>query len=102
MGTFVDYLKPLQASAAAYADPVNRRMEYLPDAEGFARAYLEAFVEKFSCVQDKYRRRRRAFDTLFKNRLYDTDGSFAYRWEQVLKRLDETDPRELAEIIQSH
>ena len=48
-GTFVDYLKPLQDSAAAYADPVNRRIEYLPDPEGFARAYLEAFVEKFSC-----------------------------------------------------
>jgi len=100
-GTFVDYLKPLQASATAYADPVNRRIEYLPDAEGFARAYLDAFVEKFFCVQDKYRRRRQAFDTLFKNRPYDADGSMAYRWEQVLKRLDRTDPRELAEIIQS-
>ena len=101
-GTFVDYLNPLHASAAAYAGPVNRRMEYLPDPEGFARAYLDAFVEKFLCVQDKYHRRRKAFDTLFKNRHYDTDGSFAYRWEQVLKRLDEIDPRELAEIIQSH
>lgn len=101
-GTFVDYRKPLQASAAAYADPVNRRVEYLPDPEGFARTYLDAFVEKFSCVQDKYRRRRKAFDTLFKNRHYDVDGSFAYRWEQVLKRLDQTDPRELAEIIRSH
>ena len=101
-GTFVDYLKPLQASAAAYADPVNRRIEYLPDPEGFARAYLDAFVEKFSAVQDKYRRRRKAFDTLFKNRPYSVDGSLAYRWEQVLKRLDQTDPRELAEIIQSH
>ena len=101
-GTFVDYLKPLQASAAAYADPVNRRIEYLPDPEGFARAYLDAFIEKFSCVQEKYRRRRKAFDTLFKNRPYSVDGSLAYRWEQVLKRLDQTDPRELAEIIQSH
>lgn len=100
-GTFVDYLKPLQASAPAYADPVNRRIEYLPDPEGFARAYLDAFVEKFSCVQDKYRRRRKAFDTLFKNRPYSADGSLAYRWEQVLKRCDEADPRELAEIIQS-
>ncbi len=88
-GTFVDYLKPLQVSAAAYADPVNRRVEYLPDPERFARAYLDAFVEKFFCVQEKYRRRRKAFDTLFKNRLYDADGSFAYRWEQVLKRLDQ-------------
>jgi hypothetical protein len=101
-GTFVDYRRPLQASAAAYADPVNRRIEYLPDPEGFVRAYLDAFEEKFFCVQEKYRRRRAAFDTLFKNRSYDADGSFAYRWEQVLKRLDRTDPRELAEIIGSH
>ena len=91
-GTFVDYLKPLQVSAAAYADPVNRRIEYLPDPEGFARAYLDAFVEKFSCVQEKYRRRRKAFDTLFKNRPYSVDGSLAYRWEQVLKRLDRPIP----------
>ena len=102
MGTFVDYLNPLQVSAVAYADPVNRRIEYLPDPEGFAREYLDAFVEKFFCVQEKYRRRRKAFDTLFKNRPYNVDGSFAYRWEQVLKRLDRSDPRELAEIIQSH
>jgi hypothetical protein len=39
---------------------------------------------------------------MFTNRPYDMDGNFAYRWEQVLRRLDETDPRELAEIIQSH
>ena len=101
-GTFVDYLKPLQASAAAYADPVNRRIEYLPNPEGFARAYLAAFVAKFSSVQEKYHRRRKGFETLFKNRPYSTDGSLAYRWEQVLKRLDRADPRELAEIIQSH
>jgi hypothetical protein len=101
-GTFVDYLNPLQASAAAYADPVNRRIDFLPDPEGFARAYLDGFMEKFSCVQKKYRRRRKGFDTLFKNRLYNVDGSFAYRWERVLKRLDQSDSRELTEIIQSH
>ena len=100
-GTFADYRKPLQASAAAYADPINRRLEYLPDPETFARAYLDAFVEKFSCVQEKYRRRRKQFDTLFKNRPYSEDGSFAYRWEQILKRLDDTDPSELAQLIQA-
>ena len=101
-GTFADYLEPLQASAATYADPINRRLEYLPDPEAFARAYLDAFVEKFSCVQEKYRRRRKQFDTLFKDRPYSEDGSFAYRWEQVLKRLDDTDPRELAQLIQAN
>ena len=39
---------------------------------------------------------------LFMDRPYGADGCFACRWELVLKRLDATDPRELAEIIQSH
>jgi hypothetical protein len=101
-GTFVDYLQPLQASAAAYADPINRRIDYLPNPEEFIRAYLDAFVEKFAAVQEKYRRRQRSFDRLFKNRPYSEDGTFAYRWEQILKRLDQADPRELAELIQAN
>lgn len=32
----------------------------------------------------------------------DEAGSFAYRWEQVLKRLDRTDPRELEELIRAN
>ena len=101
-GTFVDFRKPLQASAAAYADPVNRRIAYLPDPEGFARKYLEGFVEKFSSIREKYRQRDKGFKSLFRNRPYNMGGSFAYRWERVLQRLDQTDPRELAAIIQAH
>lgn len=101
-GTFCDYQNPLRASAAAYADPINRRVAVLPDPDQFARTYLEAFVERFTCVQDKYRRKRRAFDRLFMTRPYDEQGCFAYRWKQVLNRLEESDARELADIIQAN
>jgi hypothetical protein len=98
-GTFNDYLGPLQNSAAEYAAPVNRRIERVPNPGEFAEAYLEAFVLRFTRIQDDYRRRRKAFDTLFKYRPRNEAGSFAYRWERVLARLDSTDPRELARLI---
>ena len=46
-GTFVDYLRDLEDSAAVYARPINRRWQSLADAEGFAEAYLDAFEERF-------------------------------------------------------
>ncbi len=101
-GTFCDYHSALGELAAAYAEPVNRRADDLPEAEEFARVYLEAFVERFACIQEKYRRRRRAFETLFRTRPYDERGCFAFRWKQVLKRLDQTDPAKLAQIIAAH
>ncbi len=100
-GTFCDFLRPLEVSARAYAEPILRRLDYLPDAEGFAQAYLGAFVERFACIQEKYRRRRRAFHTLFKTRPYDEQGCFAHRWKRVLERLDESEPQALAEVIQA-
>ena len=44
-------------------------------------------------------RSRRAFDTLFKHSKYDPGGSFAYRWECVLRRLDQTEADKLMEAI---
>jgi hypothetical protein len=101
-GTFNDYLNKLEHFALEYARPVNRRTEYLPNPKEFASAYLEAFVERFSRIQDDYRKRRKAFDTLFKYRPRDVAGSFAYRWERVLARMDRTDPRELARLIREN
>jgi len=101
-GTFGDFRRELEAVAAAYADPINRRLDFLPNPEEFARIYLAAFLERFQAIQHKYRKRRRAYDRLFKNRPYDEHGSFAYRWAQVLHRLDATDPRELVELIREH
>ena len=101
-GTFCDYESPLTVSAAAYADPINRRVAFLPDPDQFARIYLEAFVERFTCIQEKYRRKRRAFDRLFTTRPYDKQGCFAYRWEPGLRRFDDSDAHELADIIRAN
>src|SRR5439155_8493683 len=77
--------------AEHYAKPVNIRAKYVPEPQQFAEGYLAAFREQFLHVQGDYRKRRRAFDTLFKHLTYDTGGSFAYRWECVLRRLDQAD-----------
>ncbi len=102
VGTFHDFSNALAVSAPLYAGPVYRRLEHLANPGEFARVYLEAFVERFLFIQAKYRSRRGNFGTMFKNRPYDPGGSFAYRWEQVLQRLDRSDPRELAELVRGH
>jgi hypothetical protein len=100
-GAFTEYKLPLEMFAIDYARPVNKRDGAVPDAEAFAYAYLEAFREQFLLIQGDYRKRRRAFDTLFKHCKYDPGGSFAYRWECVLRRLDQTDGDKLVSSIQS-
>jgi len=74
----------------------------MPDAREFAETYLEAFKAGFLHVQGDYRKHRRAFDTLFKHCFYDTAGSFAYRWECVLRRLDQTDADVVTRCIRRH
>ncbi|MBM3878769.1 MAG: hypothetical protein FJ387_03480 [Verrucomicrobia bacterium] len=101
-GAFGDYQAPLANFSAGYARPVNTRLMALAQPGPFARAYLEALAERFRHIQGDYRKRRRAFDSLFKYRRYDRAGSFAYRWEQALERLDRTDPAELLETIRRH
>ena len=101
-GTFADYDRDLQAVAAEYAGPINRRAGYVSDPRRFASAYLDAFALQFSSIQQEYRRRRTVFDTLFNHRRRDEAGSLAYRWEQVLKRLGRTDARELKELIREN
>ncbi len=98
-GTFVDFASPLEQFAEAYARPVNARLPHLPNPALFARTYIAGFTEQFLRVQGDYRRRRRAFDTLFQHEKQDP-GSFAFRWLRVLSRLDQTDGRRLAERIQ--
>ncbi len=98
-GAFGEYHLPLEHFAPHYARPVNFREKYVPAPEEFAQAYLDAFREEFVHIQGDYRKRRRAFDTLFKHCKYDAGGSFAYRWECVLRRLDQTDPDKLVDAI---
>ena len=98
-GAFTEYTQPLEDFAPDYARPVNRRETMLLHAAEFARTYLAAFRDQFIHVQTEYRKRRRAFDHLFEHRKYDPGGSFAYRWESVLRRLDQTDADRMTEAV---
>ncbi len=101
-GAFGEYKLPLDTFAAHYARPANTRDKVVPDPQGFATTYLEALRDQLLHIQSDYRKRRRAFDTLFKHCKYDPAGSFAYRWECVLHRLDQTDPSALVAAVRKH
>jgi hypothetical protein len=101
-GAFTEYKLPLESFAAQYARPVNRRDAFVPNAREFAEAYLQAFRDQFLHIQGDYRKRRRAFDKLFHDSKYDAHGSFSYRWECVLRRLDETDVEALFAAVRRH
>jgi hypothetical protein len=79
----------------AYAAPINKRIAHVAKPVEFAGAYVDACLTNFVRIQQEYRDWRRAFDTLFADRPRVEAGSLAYRWERVLKRLDETDPKRL-------
>lgn len=102
MGTFADFHTDLEHFAAEYAGVVNRRIPLLNDPEDFAALYIDAFVGRFSKIQLEYRKRKRAFDTLFKHRPRDEAGSFAYRWECILDRLRRASPQHLGNLVRSH
>lgn len=91
-GSFTDYESPLDVLARDYAAAVVRRREFVADFESFANAYVAGFRRRLSEVQNAYRARRKAFDSLFADRPYDTNGSGAYRWACALRRLDACDP----------
>ncbi len=101
-GAFGEYEKPLKDYAPDYARPVNRRAKDVPDPQAFALAYLDAFRTQFSHIQTDYRKRRRAFDTLFKHCADEPGAGFCFRWECVLQRLDSADLDRIVEIIRSN
>ena len=98
-GAFSDYQRELTELAPEYANPVLRRLEYLPDPQRFADTYLEGFLERFSRIQSEFRKRRKAFNTLFKHRPRGDTRSFSLRWEEVLARFDRADARILVKLI---
>lgn len=98
--SFADYTTPLEKFAEDYAQPVVKRAGIAPDIEKFAEAYASAFVKRFKEIQKEYRDHKRAFNSLF-NRIYDT-GSFAFRWQKVLERLDNTDADALGNLIMDY
>jgi hypothetical protein len=71
------------------------------DRAAFAAEYTAAFARRLSEIQSAYRSHRRAFDELFSDRPYDTNGSGAYRWAKALSRLDECDSAEVAEKLRA-
>ena len=90
-GSFVDYQRPLEEVAPQYARFAKRREKLVSDYPSFLRAYLDGFAKKLAETQETYRAHKRAFDYLFSDRPYDTNGSGAYRWTCALKRLDDCD-----------
>jgi hypothetical protein len=98
-GSFVEYLKPLEATVAEYAAFALDRKEYVSQYGAFVKSYVEAFRKELVSLQESYRARRAAFDDLFIDRPYDTNGSGAYRWSKVLERLDSCDPERLAVLL---
>ena len=98
-GSFVDYMRDYADYVADYAAFAKRREEYVSDSALFAKSYVEGFRRKLAETQQAYRARRRAFDGLFVDRPYDTNGSGAYRWACALKRLDACEPDRIADLL---
>jgi hypothetical protein len=101
-GAFVAFETDIYQLAATYAAPISNRLAHVTQPAEFADAYAGACLANFAQIQQEYRSRRRAFDTLFADRPRDEAGSLAYRWERVLKRLDETDPKRLEAAIREN
>lgn len=100
-GAFADFLTPLTTWAEQYVRPIRRRGDHVDDLDAFASAYFEAFIDTFRNTQEDYRRRRRAFDTLFQHRPHKEAGSFPHRWKKILHRLNTTEPDELEETLRA-
>ena len=99
-GSFVEYSRPYGEYVADYASAVTRRRSFVSDYAPFAAAFVNGFRRRLAETQDAYRARRKAFDNLFIDRPYDTNGSGAYRWACALRRLDECSPAEVAAVLE--
>ena len=93
---------PLAKFTVKYALPVTRRSSFLPDPAAFAHTYCAAFEDRLQRIQEDYRRRRKAFDSLFLHLPAQEPGSFAYRWKRVLARLEETNPTAVADLVRGN
>ena len=100
-GSFVNYEHDFADYVSQYANVALRRKAFVPDFDAFVAAYLTGFERRLAAVQAAYRSRRAAFDELFSDRPYDTNGSGAYRWACALKRLDACDPAAITAILKS-
>ena len=98
-GSFVNYEHDFEDYVAQYAVAVIRRKPYVSEYVNFAAAYVEGFRRKLEAVRSAYLSRKDAFDELFIDRPYDTNGSGAYRWAMALRRLANCEPERVAAIL---
>ena len=98
-GSFVNYEHDFEDYVAQYAAAVTRRKPYVSEYVNFAAAYVEGFRRKLGVVKTAYLSRKNAFDELFIDRPYDTNGSGAYRWAKALRRLANCEPERVASIL---
>jgi len=101
-GSFVDYERPLAELVGGYADFVKRRQSFVSEVSHFAKAYVDGFERKLTAVRKAYAERTRAFDELFSDRPYDSNGSGAYRWACALLRLKKCDPVALVSLLREN
>ena len=98
-GSFTNYAQELEEYVSAYAEVIRRRKAFVTDYAAFAAAYVEAFAARVASLQQAYHDRKAAFDGLFKDRPFDTNGSGAYRWSRALARLERADVERLKQIL---
>lgn len=100
-GSFCNYEHPIIAYIAQYANFCRHRAKIVAEYPLFVEAYVEGFKRKLTMVKNSYVNRRSAFDNLFQDRPYDTNGSGAYRWACVLKRLEECNVQETVDTLKA-
>ena len=98
-GSFVNYEHDFEDYVSQYSRVVTRRKEYVSEYGKFAAAFVEGFRRKLAAAKSAYLARKNAFDELFIDRPYDTNGSGAYRWAKSLQRLANCDPDRVAAIL---
>ena len=73
----------------------------MTDYPNFVESYVEGFRRKLVQTREAYLSRRSAFDNLFQDRPSDTNGSGAYRWACILRRLENCDPQVVVDTLKA-
>jgi hypothetical protein len=105
-GTFSDCDNNLAHMIPAYAACVEKRAGFLPSVRAFAEVFVRAFEERFRQIQTDYRKRRHAFDTLFKYKYRQSESEhracFYDQWACTVARLHTTDADRMFREFRSH
>jgi hypothetical protein len=98
-GTFNDCQRGLADLLPAYADCVEKRAAFLPSVRAFAEVFAHAFEERLVRIQSDFRKRKHAFETLFKHKYpqgeTDHRTCFFDQWACTLARLNATDASQI-------